>query len=132
MIETLVGIGVIATTITGLAIWQLRITANDLKSHLNTHVEQMRSEFKELNKDIDRKLDGINIYVDRKVEGVKTYVRDIDLKTNTLQEKIHRSEVDHLNFKSNLPNEFATRREMDEVKKRIVRLEGPVLDSNHN
>ena len=131
-IATLSALSALCLLITGAATWMLRAAKEDLKEVVTEARQAMadgtaaiKTEFKEFSKDINTKLDGINLHVDQKVEGVKTYVRDVSLKSDQISEKMHKSETDFLEFKVDLPEQFVTRREMDEIKKRVIRLEGP-------
>lgn len=119
--------------ITGAAIWALRAAKDDIKDmmkrsddYMIQNTQLLKDEFKEFSKDVDRKLDNIHSHIDQKVESVKTNVRDVSLKTDQITDKIHKNETEFLEFKVELPEQFVTRREMDEFKKRVIRLEGPV------
>lgn len=119
--------------ITGASIWALRAAKDDIKDIVKNSeqavtqtAQAVKDEFKEFSKEVDRKLVNIHLHIDQKVESVKTNVRDVSLKTDQLSEKIHKGETDFLEFKVDLPDQFVTRREMDEFKKRVIRLEGPV------
>lgn len=132
-LTTLSAICTLCVLVTGAAIWALRAAKDDIKD-IVLHAEALmaqntqliKEEFKEFSKEVDRKLDNIHLHIDQKVESVKTNVRDVSLKTDQITDKIHKSETDFLEFKVDLPEQFVTRREMDEFKKRVIRLEGPV------
>ncbi len=119
--------------ITGASIWALRAAKDDIKDIVKNSeqavtqtAQAVKDELKEFSKEVDRKLVNIHLHIDQKVESVKTNVRDVSLKTDQLSEKIHKGETDFLEFKVDLPDQFVTRREMDEFKNRVIRLEGPV------
>lgn len=132
-IATLSALITICVAVTGTAIWALRAAKDDIQSAVTKseasmvqNTQLIKDEFKEFIKEIDRKVENIHLHIDQKVESVKTNVRDVSLKTDQLTDKIHRGETDFLEFKVELPEQFVTRREMDEIKKRVIRLEGPV------
>lgn len=102
-------------------------TVQQMQAHSDQAVVKMQDEFKKLTHDMDRQLEKINLNVDQKIEGVKTYVRDVSIKADGLNDKLHTAETEFLQFKVALPDQFVTRREMEEVRKRVVRLEGPTI-----
>jgi hypothetical protein len=132
MLEMIVAIGSICVIITGAAIWSLRASATDVKTDVKTALTEsisvIKQEFKEFTKEVDRKLEGISLHHDQKVEGVKSYARDVDIKTDRINEKLHEATVEMLQFQKELPEEFVTRREWEEIKKRVIRLEGSSFD----
>jgi hypothetical protein len=123
-ILTIVGsISAIAFAVTGLAVWALRSATADMKQNLDETTHLLQADFKEFKESVDNKLDSFHIHVDQKVEGVKTHVRDLSIKSDGLSDKIHGAERDYLLFRSQLGEQYVTRRELDELRKRIIRLE---------
>ena len=117
------GISAIAFAVTGLAVWALRTATTDMKQNLENSTERLQQDFKDFKEGVDHKLDSFHIHVDQKVEGVKTHVRDLSIKSDGLSDKIHDAERDYLLFRSQLGEQYVTRRELDELRRRIVRLE---------
>lgn len=127
--QVILGLITVSITITGTAVWVLRAATRDVKDALNSYSTAMREEFKEFTKGVDTKLDGFNIHIDHKVEGVKTYVRDVSLKSDVLAEKIHQVDREILILRTSMPENFVTRREMEEIRKRVTRLEPTARNS---
>lgn len=117
------GIVIISASVTGMAVYALRTATTDMKRLIDQSTTHMQQEFKQFTKGVDAKLDNFHIHVDQKVEGVKTHVRDVSLKSDDLSERIHAAERDYLIFRSDLSEKFVTKSELDDLRKRIVRLE---------
>ena len=118
-------ISAIAFGITGFAVKALRTATADMKKNVDESTARLSVEFREFKDGVDHKLDSFNLHVDQKVEGVKTHVRDLSIKSDGLTEKIHGAERDYLIFRSQLGERYVTRQDIDELRKRIARLEPP-------
>jgi phage-related minor tail protein len=123
IITVIGGIVSISIAVTGIAVWTLRTATTDMKRNLDLSTEALRESFKEFTKGVDAKLDNFHLHVDKKVEGVNTHVRDISLRSDALTDRIHLAEREYLIFRSELNEQYVSRREMDELRKRVTRLE---------
>ena len=137
----LAGLAALCTLVTGCAIWALRSTKKDLedsvnsaKSSMETQVKKVlegmeaqtksiREELKDLNCELDKRLTDLNLHMDQKMESIKTNLRDVHGKADKLVDSMHQADKDFLQFKVVLPEQFVTRREMEDIRTRLAKIE---------
>jgi len=140
-LSDIAGLTALCTLVTGCAIWAIRSAKADMKESVDAAKAAMtaevdkvlkamelqtgtiRSEIKDLHQELDRRLTDLNLHMDQKMESVKSNLRDVHGKADKLVDSMHQADKDFLQFKVVLPEQFVTRREMEDIRERLSKIE---------